>query len=145
MITLWNGYASCDITEIYADLLKRTGLPRRERYVPKDRTSARLFHYYQDDLLRCKTYDEVKDMCGFISTGDARIYASLLRMCRKDGNIVKGRPGKKQTSVSGYVQYLEKCPRDASGKYLVDAAHYHNGRFTNFCRTMNVLIKKSNN
>ena len=146
LASLWTEYAELSPEEAYPGLLQKTHAPERHRYVPRDRTAARLFSGYRDQFVQCRSYDEVMDLAGKISLGDEKTMAGLLRRCKDDEKVVKGHGrGGRRTGTDVYATYLEGCHTDDAGRYLVDPAHYHNGRFTAYCREHGIKIKKSNN
>lgn len=140
LASLWAEYAELSPEEAYPGLLRKTHAPERHRYVPRDGTAARLFAGYRDQFVQCRSYDEVKDLAGKISLGDEKIMAGLLRRCKNDEKVIKGygRGGRH----ANYSEYLSGCMRNKDGRYIVDPAHYHNGRFTAYCQEHGIKIKK---
>ena len=133
LASLWAEYAELSPEEAYPGLLQKTHAPERHRYVPRDRTAARLFAGYRDQFVQCRSYDEVKDLAGKISLGDEKIMAGLLRRCKDDENVIKGRG--RGGRRANYSEYLSGCMRNKDGQYIVDQAHAGSKSFRNFCKT----------
>jgi len=130
MSALWQECAGMEPDAAYAMLLERTGAPRREHYVPRGEAAA-LFERFRDTLAACKDYAEVKDVCGELAYGEVRTMNALLRLCRKDAGIVKGRPADSRTD---FAEYLKGCPKDGAGRFLVSRTQYNKKAFRDFCR-----------
>lgn len=128
---LWHECVGMEPEAAYTMLLEKTGAQRRETYVPRGEAAA-LFERCRDTLAACKDYAEVKDACGELAYGEVRTMNALLRLCRKDGNIpgpVEGRGHKVD-----FVEYLEGCPKDEAGRFLVGRTQYNKKAFRDFCR-----------
>lgn len=135
---LWDEFAHADIGETYHALAERAGIKERDKYLPRDNHASRLFHHFKNDFAACGSYTEVRNLCGFMSEGDTRTYEALLRLCRDDKNIVKGRPGR----IADYMEYLKECVQNKDGRYIVDQAHAGSKAFRNFCKINGLAYTK---
>lgn len=132
LAALWNSCLGMEPDEAYTMLLERTGAPRRENYVPRGE-AATLFERHRDALAACKDYAEVKDVCGELAYGEVRTMNALLRLCRKDKDIPSPTTGRGH--VTNFAEYLEGCPKDGIGRFIVDTKHARTRSFRDFCHT----------
>lgn len=134
---MWAEYAGKQVNEVYAALIAKTGEKARFKYVPRDAEATKCFHYLREKLAKCTTYAEVKDICGKAAEGDQAVMKRLLRHCRDDKCIPKGKKG----NAADYHAYIETCPCQG-GVYFVDTSYYHRKAFRDFCREHNFKVKK---
>lgn len=137
LAAMWKEYSGMRIDAAYAALIAKTGEKARFKYVPRDTETTKCFHYLREKLAKCATYAEVKDICGKAAGGDQDVMNRLLRHCRNDKGIPKGKTGK----TADYLAYIETCPQQ-DGIYFVDASYYHRKAFRDFCRERELRIKK---
>lgn len=84
-------------------------------------------------MAACKDYAEVKDVCGELAYGEVRTMNALLRLCRKDKGIPAPTTGRGH--VANFAEYLEGCPKDEAGRFIVDTRHARTRSFRDFCHT----------
>lgn len=137
LAAMWAEYAGKQVNEVYAALIAKTGEKARFKYVPRDAEATKCFHYLREKLAKCTTYAEVKDICGKAAEGDQAVMKRLLRHCRDDKCIPKGKKG----NAADYHAYIETCPCQG-GVYFVGTSYYHRKAFRDFCREHNFKVKK---
>lgn len=137
LAAMWAEYAGMQADVAYAALIAKTGEKARFKYVPRDIEATKCFHYLREKLVKCTTYAEVKNICGKAADGDLDVMKRLLRYCRNDKDIPKGKKGK----VANYRTYIETCPCQG-GIYFVGESYYHRKAFRDFCREHNFKVKK---
>lgn len=138
----WDEFANIDIDDAYKALCARSHEKERRMYIPRDIGAIRIYHHCLADLRAFTNYSELKDFIGFISDGDARRMAALLRLCRKDPNIISGR-GRGGCRQTNFIAYLGTCPQDDAGRYLVSRTQYNKKAFRDYCREHGYAIKKA--